>query len=85
MIFSYNSSRSAEIAKNLLNDYKGILITDGYSSYNNIENVKHAECWAHCRRKFYESIPLDSNKKMDTSCDGYKGVKFCDKLFEIEN
>ena len=22
---------------------------------------------------------------MDTSCDGYKGVKFCDKLFEIEN
>ena len=85
VIFSYNSSRSAEIAKNLLNDYKGILITDGYSSYNNIENVKHAECWAHCRRKFYESIPLDSNKKMDTSCDGYKGVKFCDKLFEIEN
>ena len=85
VIFRYNSSRSAEIAKNLLNDYKGILITDGYSSYNNIENVKHAECWAHCRRKFYESIPLDSNKKMDTSCDGYKGVKFCDKLFEIEN
>lgn len=85
VIFSYNSSRSAEIAKNLLNDYKGILITDGYSSYNNIENVRHAECWAHCRRKFYESIPLDSNKKMDTSCDGYKGVKFCDKLFEIEN
>ena len=85
VIFSYNSSRSAEIAKKLLNDYKGILVTDGYSSYNNIENVKHAECWAHCRRKFYESIPLDSNKKMDTSCDGYKGVKFCDKLFEIEN
>lgn len=85
VIFSYNTSRSAETAKNLLSDYKGILVTDGYSSYNNIENVKHAECWAHCRRKFYESVPLNSNGKMDTSCDGYKGVKFCDKLFEIEN
>lgn len=84
VIFNYNPSRSAETAQQFLKGYKGILVTDGYSSYNNIADVTHAECWAHCRRKFYESIPLDANKKMDTKSDGYKGVKYCDKLFKIE-
>ena len=85
VIFEYNSSRSAETASQFLEGYKGILVTDGYASYNNIEGITHAECWAHCRRKFYESVPLNSDKKMDESSDGFKGVKYCDKLFKIEN
>lgn len=84
IVFKYSPSRSTETAKDFLNGYKGILVTDGYASYDNIEGITHAECWAHCRRKFYESIPLDENKKMDTSCDGYIGVEYCDKLFKIE-
>lgn len=84
VIFKYSPSRSAETARNFLKDFKGTLVTDGYASYNNIEGVTHAECWAHARRYFYESIPLLDNKKMDTSTDGYVGVTYCDKLFEIE-
>lgn len=84
VIFKYSPSRSAETAKEFLKDYKGTLVTDGYASYNNIEGITHAECWAHARRYFYESIPLVDNKKMDTSTDGYVGVTYCDKLFEIE-
>ena len=84
IIFQYNKSRSAETAQAFLKGYKGILVTDGYASYNNIEGITHAECWAHARRYFYESIPLDSNKNMDTSCDGYTGVEYIDKLFETE-
>ena len=83
-IFNYRASRSAETAKELLKGFKGILVTDGYSSYNNIEGVTHAECWAHARRYFYDSIPLNSNNEMDTSSDGYIGVTYCDKLFDIE-
>lgn len=83
-LFKYSPSRSAETAKQFINGYKGILVTDGYASYDNIEDITHAECWAHCRRKFYESIPLKENKQMDTSCDGYTGVEYCDKLFKIE-
>ena len=60
------------------------MITDGYSGYNNVENVTHAECWAHARRYFYESVPLDSNKKMIQTSDGYQGVKMIDELFKIE-
>lgn len=84
VIFKYSPSRSTETAKDFLSGYKGILVTDGYAPYNKIEDVTHAECWAHCRRNFYESIPLDENNKMDTSCDGYIGLEYCDKLFKIE-
>lgn len=84
VIFKYSPSRSAETAKEFLKGYTGTLVTDGYASYNNIEGITHAECWAHCRRYFYESIPLLENKKMDTTTDGYVGVTYCDKLFEIE-
>lgn len=85
VIFSYSKSRSNEVAQKFLKDYKGILITDGYAGYNNLsEGINRAECWAHTRRYFYESVPLDSNKKMITSSDGYAGVKYIDELFKIE-
>lgn len=85
VIFSYSKSRSSEVAQKLLKDYKGILVTDGYARYNVLEeNVTRAECWAHARRYFYNSVPLDSNKKMIQSADGYQGVKYIDELFKIE-
>lgn len=85
MIFSYSKSRSNEVAQKFLKDYKGILITDGYAGYNNLsEEINRAECWTHTRRYFYESVPLDSNKKLITSNDGYTGVKYIDELFKIE-
>ena len=84
IIFKYEKSRSEETAKEFLKGYSGILVTDGYASYNNIPNIVHAECWAHCRRYFYESIPLDANKEMDTNSDSYIGLEYCNKLFEIE-
>ena len=84
IVFTYAQSRSAQTAEKLLKDFKGILVTDAYSSYNNVDCSKQANCFAHARRYFYESVPLDSNKKMITTAYGYTGVKHCDKLFEIE-
>ena len=83
-VFSYAPSRSEKTAKEFLNGFKGILVTDGYASYNNIEDITHAECWAHARRYFYESVPTDEHKQMDTTSDGYKGVEYCDELFKVE-
>lgn len=85
VIFYYSKSRSSEIAQKLLKDYHGLLITDGYAGYNILDReLTHAECWAHARRYFYESVPLDANKKMITTSDGYTGVKYIDELFKIE-
>ncbi len=84
IIFMYSPSRSEKTAKEFTQGFKGILVTDGYSSYNNLEGVTHAECWAHARRYFYESIPLDENKKLNTNAYGYQGLEYCNKLFKIE-
>ncbi|MEG0873578.1 MAG: IS66 family transposase [Clostridia bacterium] len=84
VIFKYSSSRSEKVASDLLSGFSKALVTDGYAGYNVLDKTQHAECWAHCRRKFYESIPLNDDKKMDVSCSGYKGLVYCDKLFSIE-
>ena len=84
IIFKYSPSRSEKAAQEFTKGFKGILVTDGYSSYNNIEGVTHAECWAHARRYFYESIPLNENKKLDNNAYGNIGVTYCDELFKIE-
>ena len=47
VVYDYNASRSNETAQKFLKDFKGILVTDGYSSYNETEATTHAECWAH--------------------------------------
>ena len=84
VIFKYSESRAGKVAQELYKDYKGILVTDGYAGYNNLEGITRAECWAHARRYFYESVPLDEHKEMIQSSDGFAGVKYIDELFAIE-
>ncbi len=85
--FKYDQSRSGKIAEELWKGYHGILETDGYAGYNNIPDVTHAECWAHVRRYFLDSMPAEERKKNPTvapSSLGFKGVNYCNELFEIE-
>ena len=85
VIFKYSSSRSSEVVKELLKGYKNILVTDGYAGYNVLdEKVTHAECWAHARRKFYDSIPL-INRQMDKTSSGYEVVEIIDEIFSQED
>ena len=84
VIFHYASSRATKEATEFLNGFHGVLVTDAYESYKSIAGCTHAECWAHARRYFYESVPLDEHKKMVTSSTGYQGVKLIDELFKIE-
>lgn len=85
VIFKYSSSRSSEVVKELLKGYKNILVTDGYAGYNILdEEVTHAECWAHARRKFYDSIPL-VNRQMDKTSAGYEVVEIIDEMFKQED
>lgn len=56
LIYDYNQSRSGTVVQEFLNNYKGLLHTDGYSGYNQISSVTHGACWAHVRRKYIEII-----------------------------
>lgn len=51
-------SRSAEAAREVLRDYSGTVMADGYSAYSSLQKssgtFRLAHCWAHVRRKFLE-------------------------------
>ena len=79
--FDYQETRSGECAVTFLDDFKGILISDGYSGYNKLTGVTRAGCWAHLRRKWREAIPngADINNSLAA-----KGFEYCNKLFALE-
>ena len=59
VLFDYDPSGSARVAKNLLADYTGTLMTDGYQVYDLVANdfrIRHCACWDHARRKFHDVI-----------------------------
>ena len=85
VVFKYSRNRNSDTAKSFLSGYKNIFVTDGYAGYNCLdESIIHAECWAHARRKFYDSIPL-IDKELDKNSLGFAGVSMIDELFKIEN
>jgi len=57
--FSYSSSRAARQVREVLGDFKGTLVSDGYEAYANYARhrpaLTHAQCWAHTRRYFEQA------------------------------
>ncbi len=86
VVFEWFPSRSADCLKNMLQDYNGVLQTDGYRAYDSFLNRKEnqslknevvrAACWAHARRKFFEA--------KDTSKFANKIVQEIQQLYKIE-
>jgi transposase len=59
VLFHYAPSRSGEVARTLVGDFRGYLQTDGYLGYESLgeqENICHVGCLAHVRRKFNDVI-----------------------------
>ncbi len=60
--FQYDKSRSSEAATAVLEQYSGILQTDGYPVYSSIQNqlsYRLTHCMAHARREFIEAKDAD--------------------------
>lgn len=58
VLFHYAPTRSSEIPKQLLEDYKGALMVDGYEGYHAVcakPDVTRLGCWAHARRGFFDA------------------------------
>lgn len=58
-VFEWRLSRRHEEAERLLGDFSGVLQSDGYEGYPAYvrahPGVEWAGCWAHARRRFFES------------------------------
>ena len=77
-LYTYRDSRSKAVAEELLGQYTGVVQTDGLQSYGTGKYL-HAGCSAHCRRKFYDSIP-----EGDTTCTSAQIVALLDKAADFE-
>jgi transposase len=56
-VFDFARTRAHSAPKAFLDDFKGTLLTDGYSAYQCLsDEITHAGCMAHARRKFKEAM-----------------------------
>jgi transposase len=59
VLYRLDESRSAEAARKIIGDFKGTLVSDGYTGYQALKkqgaSFRIAHCWAHVRRKFIEA------------------------------
>ena len=60
IVFPFSTSRSFAFVKEILGQFGGTLLTDGYGAYpryvETVNRLIHALCWSHVRRKFEESV-----------------------------
>lgn len=86
VVFDFEMTRSKEIPKAFFKGYGGILHTDGYAAYEKdigTDNLIHACCLAHSRRKFIEAIKVQT-KAHATDARLERVVALMDGLFAID-
>ncbi len=62
VLFEYAPSRSQSLPNHFLDQYRGILQTDGYAAYDvaiRKHKILHIGCWAHARRYFEKALSND--------------------------
>lgn len=83
VVYRIEDSRSAEAAKNVLRDFAGVAMTDGYGAYEALAKrggaFVVAHCWAHVRRKFVEAEAFfpEAKTAIDLIAELYAIEKLC--------
>jgi transposase len=80
-VFDYTASRARDGPKNFLRQFKGYMQADAFAGYDGIYangQVHEVACWAHARRKFYES--RDSAPER-----AHAALAWIRKLYDVED
>lgn len=83
VLFHHAASRGGEVPKQLLEGFKGILLTDGYEPYETVATANqliHAGCWAHARRYFKDAQKTSGNDHGHAR----RALDFIGQLYRIE-
>lgn len=80
-VFDFRLGRDRAGPQRFLDQWQGILQTDGYSAYDRVGGPKlvHVGCWAHARRKFVDAVKVN---KQDA--EAVKMVTRMDALFLVD-
>ena len=84
VLFDYDASRGGQVPVRLLHDYRGYVMTEGYSGYNELmrtDGIEQLICWAHVRRRFVEAVKVQPKGKRGLADEA---VALIGKLYRIE-
>ncbi|WP_087660721.1 IS66 family transposase, partial [Caballeronia terrestris] len=80
VLFDYQPGRGKQYPQTFLADYKGMVMSDGYSAWRAIKGVTHFGCLAHARRGFVEV--LKTQKKPGKRAQ--QALEFFQRLYRVE-
>lgn len=87
-IYDFHESRSIDKTAKWLENYKGVIVCDGYTGYDSLkknnDNILLQRCWVHVRRKFSD-IVKNIKEKDRVNSRAYKILKEIQKLFQLES
>jgi hypothetical protein len=79
--FPYAPSRAHDHAEEILGQFCGTFITDGYGAYDRYaarhDDVVHAQCWVHTRRGFVKAEDVEPERAA-------KAIALIGKFYEVE-
>ncbi len=84
VLFHYANTRRRDIPLQLLDNYSGALVVDGYEGYQAVcdQNTLHRlGCWAHARRKFVDAQRVQPKGKTGKAD---QALAFIQKLYAVE-
>ncbi|TDR34857.1 transposase IS66-like protein [Aquamicrobium defluvii] len=80
VLLEYQPGRGQIHPQTFLGDYRGTLMSDGYTAWRTLESATHIGCMAHARRRFVEA--LKARKK--PGGPPAQTLKFFDQVYRIE-
>jgi transposase len=80
VLLDYQPGRGQIHPQTFLGDYRGILITDGYTAWRTLHGATHVGCMAHSRRRFVEA--LKTRKKGGGPPE--QALRFFEQLYRVE-
>ena len=90
-IYQYDETRSKRVAQDFLRGWSGVLTTDGYQPYFNLElpGIINVACLVHVRRKFAEIVKNaggdEKASKAAYSSLALEGRERIDKIFSVDS
>ncbi|MBA8841626.1 hypothetical protein FHW03_004979 [Ochrobactrum sp. RH2CCR150] len=80
VLLDYRPGRGQIHPQTFLGDYRGILVSDGYTAWRTLNGATHVGCMAHSRRRFVDALKARKNGGGPPE----QALRFFEQLYRIE-